>query len=361
MKTRIAVLASILFGVASVTALGGPKIGDKAPAVKVAEWIASKPPMLPGEKGAEKHVFVVEFWATWCGPCLRSIPHLAELHTKHEKDGLVILGISNEEAEDVKKFIEKKKMNMPYFVGLDDEMGTNEAYMKDVRGIPHCYVVDKSNTIIWQGNPLDTAALDHVVKEVLAGRFNVESAKAEAAAAEKYNETMTMLQAAYAERNEEKMFKLVDELIALKPREVRAYQIKRQLLTEFGKQDQLAAWDEKIFTVLAEDLEAMSSIAEMQLHAELHERNPALMLRAARRADELCKGRDADVLATLAQVQCQLGMVNEAIETQKRAVGLAGDEEIDSYRKVLAYYQSVKKLGADGAGDEKSAKGKEGE
>src|SRR5262249_22089324 len=67
-------------------AVAAPQIGEKAPPVKVSKWMTSKPSVLPGEKDADKKVFIVEFWATWCGPCMKSIPHLAELHKKYEKD-----------------------------------------------------------------------------------------------------------------------------------------------------------------------------------------------------------------------------------------------------------------------------------
>jgi len=63
---------------------------------------------------------LINFWATWCPPCLEEIPFLVELADKYRDDGLVILGISTDDTpEQIKPYATELKMNYPVLVGLD--------------------------------------------------------------------------------------------------------------------------------------------------------------------------------------------------------------------------------------------------
>lgn len=154
----IACCAVLAFGL-SAQAGGKPEVGSAPPEVKAEGWINGEGTTLANLKGK---VAVVEFWATWCPPCRRSIPHLIELHEKHAKSGLVILGLSNEPKDKVAPFVEKMKMS--YLVGYGSETGQDYG----VEGIPHAFVVGKDGKIIWSGNPLSQAAeLDKTIEEAL--------------------------------------------------------------------------------------------------------------------------------------------------------------------------------------------------
>lgn len=336
----------------AAAALAAPQIGDKAPKVKVGKWLTSAPPALPGDKGADKNVYIVEFWATWCGPCRRSIPHLAELHRKHGKDGVVILSVSNEDGPTIEKFLTKgsggKPTDMPYHVGSDDDMATNKGWMENIPGIPHAFIVDKGNNVVWTGNPL-SPDMDDALSQVLAGKFDVQTAKNAATAAKKYEELMGQANAASQMQDNDKLAQIIDQMIALKPKVAMPYFMKRYLLGQTKKSEEIPALDSKMEAALSDSLSGMQQIVQYQLDQNLSQRSAGLLYRCAKRAEELTKGRDPDVLALLARAQCEIGMIDAAVATQDRAVGLAPDAAREDFKKTLKYYQDAKSLAAKAA------------
>ncbi len=327
-----------------------PKIGDEAPAISVAKWITEAPPVLPGEKGADKHVFLVEFWATWVPQCAKSIPHMAELQAKHKADGLVVIGISNEEPETIQAFIDQK-LKMPYCVGSDDDMKTSTAWVDDIETIPHAFLVDKTGTVVWSGRPdADAATMDVVIKDVIAEKYDVEAAKNAAATKRKYKALEVDLQAGYAAKDKEKVFKTVDAMIALRPMELQSYLSKRYFLREFDRADEVPAIETIIEARFADSIEQLRFLVQVELSAPLTSRSPGLMLRCAERINELGKGRDPESLAALARIQCELGLVSAAVSNQSEALSLAPEDEVEHYKKLLTYFLAVKKLAKERRG-----------
>jgi thiol-disulfide isomerase/thioredoxin len=117
-----------------------PKLGA-APAWKL-EDLAGKPVSFEQFKGK---VVVVDFWATWCGPCKIEIPGYIDLQAKYGKDGFMIVGISLDEggADVVKAFAEKAKIN--YQLVMADEKVVTA--FGGVEGIPTTFLIDRSGQI----------------------------------------------------------------------------------------------------------------------------------------------------------------------------------------------------------------------
>src|SRR5262245_49723397 len=104
------------------------QLGDAAAPLEIGEWVKGDAVDLSAVKG--KKVVVVEFWATWCGPCRVSIPHLTELQKKYENRGVVVVGVSDEESSKVKPFVDEQGDKMNYTVALDRGGKTSAGYME---------------------------------------------------------------------------------------------------------------------------------------------------------------------------------------------------------------------------------------
>jgi len=135
----------------------------KAKELSVSKWVKGE----PVDVTDGKNVYVVEFWATWCGPCRQSIPHLTELQKKYKDQGVVFIGISDEDAEVVEPFVAKQGEQMDYVVAIDQKGATHKNYMAahGQRGIPCSFLINKEGEIAWIGHPL---ALDIPLKQLLS-------------------------------------------------------------------------------------------------------------------------------------------------------------------------------------------------
>ena len=115
---------------------------------------------LSGDKPRESTVVMVEFWATWCPPCVANIPHLNDLHKKFGET-VSIVGVTKETEDKVRPFIKAKDMR--YAVALDQGGGLNGAL--SIQGIPHAIIMSPDGIVRWQGHPgaLDETTLQQIV------------------------------------------------------------------------------------------------------------------------------------------------------------------------------------------------------
>jgi cytochrome c biogenesis protein CcmG/thiol:disulfide interchange protein DsbE len=121
-----------------------PKVGESAPEISAKNWINLKKPLTLAELRGK--VVVVEFWATWCGPCIECIPHLNELQRKYSGENFQLLSFVAEGHQTMDSFLAKRKVEYP--VGL--ESSSLEDY--GIIEIPHAFVIDQTGKVVWQGN-----------------------------------------------------------------------------------------------------------------------------------------------------------------------------------------------------------------
>ena len=85
---------------------------------------------------------VLDFWATWCPPCVQEIPHFIKLRSEAAADQVAIVGISSEDTATLKSFVKKKGINYP--IASADDL---PAPYKDVSGIPTTFFIDRKGII----------------------------------------------------------------------------------------------------------------------------------------------------------------------------------------------------------------------
>jgi len=103
-------------------------------------------------KALRGKVVMVNFWATWCQPCRREMPDLDALYKRFKDQGLVILGISDEEAAKVKELLAEQKVSYPIL--LDPGRKVNEAFR--IEGIPKNFVYDREGKLVAQSIDMRT-------------------------------------------------------------------------------------------------------------------------------------------------------------------------------------------------------------
>ena len=167
-------------------------IGSTAPQLDVANWVSlGHDKFSPVTAFASGKVYVVEFWATWCGPCVRSMPHLVEMQERYADEGVQIISISDEELSTVEGFLNKPydggeengpatygELTSAYCLTADEDRSAHKDYMEAAgqNGIPTAFIVGKSGLIEWIGHPM---TMDEPLAAIVDGSWDREAYAAE--------------------------------------------------------------------------------------------------------------------------------------------------------------------------------------
>lgn len=159
-------------------------IGDKAPLLNYGHWLKGTP-VKEYQKG---RLYLVEFWATWCGPCIQMMPHLSKVARERGKE-ITIIGCNIWEGSHdskgkpydsylprITKFVKSMGKNMDYNVITDNNaqyMASHWMVAAGQGGIP-CSFMIKDGTILWIGHPYK---LDSVLNVVQSGKYDIAAEK----------------------------------------------------------------------------------------------------------------------------------------------------------------------------------------
>jgi thiol-disulfide isomerase/thioredoxin len=166
-------LAAMFVFVATGIAEAAPKlqVGDAAPAFGDVTWV------LPTEgvdvDMTDGKVHVVEFWATWCGPCKYSIPHLSRLQQDWGAERLQIIGVSDEEEDKVKSWVNRNMPQLKYSIAISSTRGPQRTWYKAAKleYLPSAFIVGPRGRIQFIGNPNDES-FNIMLTKVMKGRFD---------------------------------------------------------------------------------------------------------------------------------------------------------------------------------------------
>lgn len=337
MWARRLLMTAVLVG---CTALQGSAqtlgVGDPAPAIQVKEWVKGTP-VSSFEKGK---TYVVEFWATWCGPCKVSIPHLSELQSKYKDITFMGVSVWEQDQAGVKPFVQSMGDKMAYRVALDQVpaggKGNDGAMAKSwmqaagQNGIPAAFVVNGDGKIVWVGHPM---TMDKPLEAIATGKWDVAKAVAESkreqAEQGKLQELQAKLAAAQRSGDPKQVAAVLDQAITENPaQEATLGPAKFQLLAGRGGDPAKAAEYGKrlVEVVLKDSPEQLNGVAWMLIDPQAPTKaSPAMVklaLQAAMRADTLTQGKDAAIADTLAKAYFDSGNAAKAVEAQERAVRL---------------------------------------
>ncbi|WP_439360566.1 TlpA disulfide reductase family protein [Bradyrhizobium sp. DASA03007] len=196
-----------------------------APPIRVENWLRGQPltSFQPGK------VYIVEFWATWCAPCVAALSDLVQLQEKYRDSGVEVLAIAAREraqtAEEARSkldaWLTEKLPNLNYRVGFDHTREMDKLWMDSSFsvGIPTSFVVDRDGHIAFIGSPTQ---LEDVLPKILTGSWRIsdEAKAADAARIAEGQRTMPIfakLTPAVKAQDWAKALSVVEEAVAVLP------------------------------------------------------------------------------------------------------------------------------------------------
>jgi len=157
-------------------------IGKTPPPLKVEQWLNGE----PQELLKKNHIYIIDFWALWCGPCIAGIPHLNELQKKYPNQ-LTIIGITNKDEwgntlDKVKEFVAARDIAYPlaWVAESRPHEGMTGIFVHEwmrranTMNLPQIMVVDQKGKIAFIGEP---QSLPAVIDKLIEGNYDLSKAK----------------------------------------------------------------------------------------------------------------------------------------------------------------------------------------
>jgi len=329
----VAALLTCLAGQAAIADPDGKlTIGDNAPMLNVKEFVKGAP-VTGFEKGK---LYVVEFWATWCGPCKTSIPHLTEMQKKNPQVKFIGVSVWEQNQTAVKPFVKEMGDKMAYCVAMDNvppgKTGNDGVMAKTwmqaagQNGIPAAFIVNKESRIAWIGHPMQ---MEEPLGKVVAGTWDINSARSDIekqqAQAHKMMALSQKLQKASGDPKQ--IIAIIDQAIADDPSLEAQLGIPKFNMLAKDPEQATAYGNHLVEKTYKDDPMALNQISwtivDPARPAKADTKLIAVALKAAKRADVLSKGKDPAIADTLGCAYFASGDVANALEAQERAVKYA--------------------------------------
>jgi thiol-disulfide isomerase/thioredoxin len=337
-------------------------IGSKAPSLDIEHWMSD------GE-GKFKHindfepgkVYVVEFWATWCGPCIASMPHISKLQDDYAKRGVTVISVSDEDVDTVKEFLEKEtdeeektygELTKNYCLTTDPDKSVHEAYMEaaNQNGIPTAFIVGKKGLVEWIGHPM---SMDEVLEKVVSDKWDRDSFAEEFKEIQELQQIQSSIVRLLRKGDVDGAIEKLDEVLATVKSKGAKEQLKgmrTQLLMQTGDSRAIEPFKEMV-AINQDNPEVLNQLAWFVVQIREREEEKKIdkgLIAVAIEAAEMAIKADSDNGAyfdTLAHLQYMNGDLDKAIETQTKAVEKADDQFKDDIQSFLDELKEEKEKG----------------
>ncbi len=316
-------------------------IGDPNPGLQLAKFVKGDEIKVP----LKDDITVVEFWATWCGPCRAGMPHISELQREYG-DKVRFIGVTQEDEAVVNKFLSSAGPGgktwdevIDYRLALDDGGWTNNAYMRaaNQNGIPCAFIVGRDGTVEWIGHP---GSIDQPLQQIVDGSWDRQAAVAEFKQQAMFDKYAQKLTGMIRSGNFDAALSLLDEMEASSGgKSIPLLSNRLMILMMANRAEEASSVRGELIEAAWDDATVLNGVAWETATADAPT-DLKLALKAAKRADEIRENKDAAILDTLARCHYELGQLDEAIEVQQKAVDL--DSNIQEIAEALKRYQDEK-------------------
>ncbi len=328
-------LALGLLGASRAFSEDGLCVGDLAPKLGLKSFVKGDAitAFQPGT------VYVLEFWATWCGPCMDAVPHVAAQQAKYP--AVVFVGVDVFEHQP--QLVRFSAQKMPYRVALDDVpegkpvkegfMAKNWLAKAEQSGIPTTFIIDGSGRIAWIGHPLN---MDLPLKQIVAKSWDIEAAATAYRLQLNHNRLVKKLRKDFSAATKKSPAAGVNFLeTALAQNEALFPELGLTLFRfrlDVPGDDAnraLALGQKLIGGQYRDDADQLHRVAQAITQAKTTVAPGLLNLAvsASTRADELSGQKDAAIADTRAASLFAAGSIKEAVTVQERAVKLSAESE----------------------------------
>lgn len=170
---QLIIIISIFLTVGNTYAQSNIKVGERAPEIHVTNWIKN----VPVDKELNNKYIVLEFWATWCGPCIAAVPHMNKLQQEFHQKDLYYLSMTDESTAQAERTL--KRINFSSIVVTDTTKQTQINFGDGVEGLeafPLTVLINKNGMIDWIGEPqnLDAKIMTKFLSNSLTTNSNSE-------------------------------------------------------------------------------------------------------------------------------------------------------------------------------------------
>lgn len=319
-------------------------IGSAAPQLDIEHWIQDGEGQFAKVTEFEQDkVYIVEFWATWCGPCIAAMPHIAQLQQSYADRGVQVVSITREDVETVEKFLDRtvrnadedaepktyRDLTSSYCLTADPDESSSRDYMRAAKrnGIPCAFIVGKDARIEWIGHPM---TIDEPLEKIVTDSWNRDEFAQEYVAEQETNEVLSNVSSLMRRKKTEEAIAVLDDYIdngKLDSQKARFRTIKFQVLV--GDKERADEASEYALELLADESLDATSVNNISWTIYQLAKTDRLqgdeLLKAAldvsqkRAVDEAGKMKPF-LLDTVAHLQHQLGDREAALETQRSAI-----------------------------------------